>query len=352
MSISDRVGPLGLGPARGSRERGSSGQGAEGPALDLALGRLREALLPSTGKLRPPWPFPLGAAPWPPSVPRPPKRPDLGVNYATDWARRYPVRLARAAWTELVTRPLMAAIAQPSTEGLDRFESTEAPVIFAANHSSHLDTPLLLSVLPERFRHKVVTLGAADYFFDSRAKAIYFAFSVNAVPIERVKVSRSSADRAQALIEEGWNLLIFPEGGRSPDGWGQPHRGGAAWLAARSGRPIVPVHIQGTGRLLPRGAKRLYVGRTKVTFGWPLYPDLPARQLVGRLEDAIAALADEAATDWWSARRRAAQGATPPLTGPDASAWRRAWALGPSPKDRARRRSPASAKRWPAGYGS
>jgi 1-acyl-sn-glycerol-3-phosphate acyltransferase len=247
----------------------------------------------------------------------------------------------------MLTRPLVNAVAQPSVEGLERFEAVVGPVIFAANHSSHLDTPLVLSVLPEPWRHKIVTLAAADYFFDSRLKAAYFAFALNAVPIERIKVSSDSASRAQSLIAEGWNLLIFPEGGRSPDGWGQAHRGGAAWLAARTGRPIVPVHIKGTGRLLPRGAKRIYTGKTTVTFGAPIIPDLPARKLVGHLEKAIAALGDEATTDWWSARRRAANGTTPPLTGPDGSAWRRAWALGPSPKDGARRRSPADEKRWP-----
>ena len=297
--------------------------------------------------LRRPLPFPLGAPTWPTAVPRPRTRSGLGVNYDTEWARRYPVRLARAAWTEVVTRPVMAAVAQPSVEGLDRLDHIAAPVIFASNHSSHLDTPLVLSVLPDKWRHKIVTLAAADYFFDSRLKAIYFAFSLNAVPIERARVSRDSADRAEELLAEGWNLLIFPEGGRSPDGWGQEHRGGAAWLAARSGRPLVPLHIQGTGRLWPRGAKRIYTGKTKVTFGAPIYPDLPARQLVGRLEAAIAALADETGTDWWSARKRAATGTTPALTGPDAAPWRRAWALGPSPKDSARRRAPAGEKRWP-----
>ena len=95
-------------------------------------------------------------------------------------------------------------------------------------------------MLPEPWRHHLVTLAAADYFFDSRVKGAYFAFALNAVPIERVKVSRQSADRAEELLAEGWNLLIFPEGGRSPDGWGQSHRGGAAWLAARSGRPWCP----------------------------------------------------------------------------------------------------------------
>jgi 1-acyl-sn-glycerol-3-phosphate acyltransferase len=276
-----------------------------------------------------------------------PKRSRLGVNYDTDWARRYPVRLARAAYTELLTRPAMAAVAQPTVEGLDRFEHVTDPVIFAANHASHLDAPLILSSLPDRWRHRIVTLAAADYFFDSRFKAAYFAFALNAVPIERVKVSRSSIERAQELVSAGWNLLIFPEGGRSPDGWGQEHERGAAWLASRSGRPVVPVHLRGTGRLWPRGARRIYTGQTTVTFGAPLSPDIPARQLVGEVENAIAALADEADTDWWSARRRAADGKSPSLTGPDASAWRRAWALGPSPKDSARRHAPAGEKCWP-----
>jgi 1-acyl-sn-glycerol-3-phosphate acyltransferase len=280
-------------------------------------------------------------------VARPRPRPELGVNYGTEWARTYPARLARAAWTDLVTRPVMAAVAQPKVEGLDRLEHLTAPVVFAANHASHLDTPLLISVLPDRWRHKLVTLAAADYFFDTRLKSVCFAFSLNAVPIDRLKVNRSSTDRAVQLLAEGWNLLIFPEGGRSPDGWGQDHTGGAAWLASRSGRPLVPVHIQGTGRLWPRGAKRIYTGETKVTFGAALAPELPARQLVGQLERAIATLADEASTDWWAARRRAARSETPALTGPAAAAWRRSWALGPSPKDRARTRAPAGDKPWP-----
>jgi len=299
---------------------------------------------------RKPLPFPVGAPSWPSEVARPAKRSSLGVNYDTTWARRYPVRLARAAYTELVTRPVLSAVAQPTVEGLDRLEHVVGPVIFAANHASHLDAPLVVSALPDRWRHKLVTLAAADYFFSSRARAAYFAFALNAVPIERVKVSRSSADRAQAMISDGWSLLIFPEGGRSPDGWGQEHRGGAAWLAERSARPIVPVHIQGTGRLWPRGSRRIYTGSTKVTFGAPLLPGAPVRQLVVQLEGAIAALADEASSDWWSARQRAARGTTPSLTGPDASQWRRAWALGASPKDSARQRSPAGsagARTWP-----
>ena len=289
--------------------------------------------------LRSPLPFPLGAPNWPASVPRPKKRSVLGVNYETEWARRYSVRLARVAWTEFVTRPLMMAVTQPTVEGLDRFEATTALLFSPPTMPATWMRPSSFLSCRSRGATELSLLAAADYFFDSRVKAAYFAFSLNAVPIDRVKVSRDSLKRAEALLADGWNLLVFPEGGRSPDGWGHAHTGGAAWLAARSGRPLVPVHIKGTGRLLPRGARRVYTGQTEVTFGAPITPDLPARQLVARLEDAIAALADEATSDWWSARRRAAKGATPPLTGPEAASWRRAWALGPSPKDSARRGS-------------
>ena len=67
---------------------------------------------------------------------------------------------------------------------------------------------------------------------------------MGAIPIERARVGRRSADYAAGLIDDGWSLLIYPEGGRSPDGWGQTFRGGAAYLALRCGVPVVPVHLQ------------------------------------------------------------------------------------------------------------
>lgn len=275
--------------------------------------------------------FPLTAPTRPGSLPVPAPERSLGVYYDTEWARRYPARLARAALTEVVARPAVAALASPDVEGLDRISHLRGPVIFAANHSSHVDTPLVLSVLPDRWRHHLVVASAADYFFDSRLKAATFALLLNAVPIERQRVDRGSARRLTTLVEDGWSLLIYPEGGRSPDGWGQPHQRGPAWLAERTGRPVVPIHLAGTRRILPRHSSRPRPGRSQVDFGRPLWSgEGGARDLAVRLEQAIAALADEQATDWWAATRRAAAGTTPALTGPAAAgAWRRAWALGP-----------------------
>jgi 1-acyl-sn-glycerol-3-phosphate acyltransferase len=294
---------------------------------------------------RPPSTFPLAPPTWPGNVPRPPAERTLGTEYDSDWARRYPARLGRVVVQEFVSRPVVAALARPRMSGLDRIAHLDEPVIFAANHASHLDAPLLLTVIPERWRHRMFVAGAADYFFDTRVKAVSFSFLLNAVPIERSRVSRDSARRVAELLEDGWSLLIFPEGGRSQDGWGQPHRPGAAWLAVRTERPIVPVHIEGTGAILPRGSRQVRPGPTHVTFGSPLRPAAfagDARALADGLERAVAALADEHTADWWTARRRAAARTSPSLTGPDAGAWRRAWALGPR-----RRLRPAAGAKWP-----
>ena len=286
---------------------------------------------------------------WPESVPRPAPTPELGVHYDTAWSRKYPVRLARAMVLDNVARPLAKVVAAPLLRGEEGLTGLEAPVIFAANHASHVDTPLLLSCLPLQFRHRTVVAAAADYFFDRRWKADAWSFLLAAIPIERTKVNRRSAALAADLVEDGWSLVIFPEGGRSPDGWAQTFRGGAAYLAVRTGRPVVPVHLDGTRHILPKGRMGIHRTRTTVTFGTPLWPneDEDARRFGVRIEAAVATMADEADTDWWTARRRAAAGTTPPLQGPDAAAWRRSWALSDAP-DR-RDQDAGSDSDWPKG---
>ena len=280
--------------------------------------------------------FPVGAPTWPGSVSRPAPERKVGLDYDHEWSRRYPVRLARAVVLDNVTRPAARLVAPTTIRGEEHLRHVTLPVIFAANHASHLDTPLLLTTLPVRFRHRTVVAAASDYFFDRRWKAVLWSFSLAAIPIERSRVNRRSADTAATLLEEGWNLIIFPEGGRSPDGWAQPFRGGAAYLARRTGCPVVPVHVHGTRHVLPKsgdGRRPLRRSPVAVIFGAPLRPDEgeDARRFGARIETAVAVLADEVSTDWWTARRRAAAGTTPSHRGPEAAGWRRAWALDPPP---------------------
>ena len=287
--------------------------------------------------------FPYRAPTTPLTVePKPAEQKLLG-HYDSEWARKLPARYARFFLTEGLVRPVIAGLAQPERNGLDRLADLDGPVIFAANHHSHLDAGLLITSLPEPYRHQVFAAAAADYFFDTRVKATASALVLNAIPIERTKVGRRSADEAASLIDDGWSMCIFPEGGRSPDGWGQPFRGGAAYLAIRCDVPVVPIHLAGTGRILPKGKNRPKPQRTVVTFGTPIRAAEGERSqaFAARIEAAVAALADEATSDWYSARRRAAAGETPTLAGPQSGAWRRTWAL------TANRKKPSTAKRWP-----
>lgn len=288
--------------------------------------------------------FPWTPPTWPTTVARPPAEPRTGTSFETDWARRYPTRLARAVVLDTVGRGLVSLLASPKVAGTDRLADVAGPVIFAANHASHVDTPLLLTTLPDRFRHRTVVGAGADYFFDKRWKGFLWAFSINAIPIERTRVSPRSTRLASQMLDEGWSLLIFPEGGRSPHGWSQPHRAGGAYLAIRAGIPIVPVHLEGTRRILRKGTGRVTPSTTTVTFGRPIRATAgeDPREFAARVEREIAALADEQSTDWWSARQRAARGDTPSLTGPEAAPWRRFWSLGEG-----RRPSRAKQPRWP-----
>jgi 1-acyl-sn-glycerol-3-phosphate acyltransferase len=299
--------------------------------------------------------FPLAAPSWPATVGRPDPERKVGLDYDHEWSRRYPVRLARAVVMDNVTRPAARLLAPATVRGLEHLHNMDGPVIFAANHASHMDTPLLLTTLPVEFRHHTVVAAASDYFFDRTWKSVLWSFALAAIPIGRSKVNRRSGDTAAELIEDGWNLVIFPEGGRSPDGWTQAFTGGAAYLARRTGRPVVPVYLHGTRHVLPKtpeaGARapggsgtesrrggRLRRSPISVLFGAPLTPDEgeSTNRFSARVEAAVATLAREVHSDWWRARRAVSaadpvEGAESSHRGPDAPAWRRAWALDAAP---------------------
>ncbi len=229
---------------------------------------------------------------------------------------------------ETVGRAVTSALCNPQITNRDRIDNLEGPAIFVANHHSHLDTGLVIQSLPRPWRHEVIVAAAADYFFDTRTKAAVAAWFWGAIPMERKRVSRRSALAAAGLIGDGWSLVIFPEGGRSPDGWGQLHKGGAAYLAARCDVPVVPIHIDGTDVVLPKGARTPRLKRVGVNFGKPMYPgDDDARRFAARIESALDLLAHESATDWYTAALGARDDGSPSLRSPEPDSWRSDWAL-------------------------
>jgi 1-acyl-sn-glycerol-3-phosphate acyltransferase len=246
----------------------------------------------------------------------------------TAWARTEPARAAREVIQRYGLRPLVWWETKPRVEGLDHLERIEGPVVFASNHSSHLDAPLVLCSLPRRWREQTVVGAASDYFFDAWWRAAGTALAFNAFPIDRSGGSGATED-ARQLVADGWSILLFPEGTRSKDGWVQRFRHGTARLCAELGVPAVPIAIRGSYAAMPRGRGWPRPGRLPVSvrYGEPIVPaaDERPREFTARLRQAVAQLWDEDATTWWEAQRRAADGATPVPSGPEAPSWRRVW---------------------------
>ena len=173
-------------------------------------------------------------------------------EFPTAWARTPAARAVRDAVQRYALRPLVWNETRIRVEGLDVLEQLRPPVIFVSNHSSHLDAPLVLCSLPDDWRPRTAVGAAADYFFDVWWRAAATALVFNAFPVERAGGARATRT-AEELLRDEWNLVVFPEGTRSRDGWMQRFRTGAARLALEHGVPVVPVAIRGSYAAMPRG---------------------------------------------------------------------------------------------------
>jgi len=124
--------------------------------------------------------------------------------------------------------------------------------LVVANHASHLDMGLVKMALGESGKN-LVALAAADYFFDNKVKRAFFENFTNLVPMERKGSLRKSLEWAFHLLEQGYNVLIFPEGTRSRQGTLQPFQRGLGHLVLRARVGVLPLYLS-THDALPPGA--------------------------------------------------------------------------------------------------
>jgi 1-acyl-sn-glycerol-3-phosphate acyltransferase len=183
---------------------------------------------------------------------------ELARQYAkmdVSWARCSYAKAARAALLSFGLGPMIDYYARNRVVGGEIFSKLSHPVVFVANHSSHLDTPTILRALPRKWRRRTAVAAAADYFYNKRWKANGVALLFNTVPLGRKGggLGSGATDHVDRLIDEGWNLVMFPEGTRSRDGEIGKVHSGAAVIAAQHGIDIVPIYIDGTHEAMPPG---------------------------------------------------------------------------------------------------
>ncbi len=190
------------------------------------------------------------------------------------WALTWPGRAARACVQAVMLFPVHALVCSPfRVEGHERLAAIHGPVLLVANHASHLDTPSILRALPRRMRARVAVAAAADYFFRDRPLAITMPLLLNAFPFSRERAVRSSLEHCGDLVDDGWSILVYPEGTRSLTGALQPFRAGSGLLAAGLRVPVVPIAVAGTHELLPKGSLLPRRGPVTVRIGPPVRCD-------------------------------------------------------------------------------
>ena len=168
------------------------------------------------------------------------------------------------------------------------------PFIYMSNHVSILDGPLLFMIIPRAVR---VLLKKEVLKIPVVGQGMKLA---GFVPVDRksMKGGKRSIDLATKLIEEkGYSFLIFPEGTRSLDGRMQPFKRGGFFLAVNSRTAILPITLEGSYELMPKGAFFAKRGKISVIF----HPPLPTHgynldslpELMGRVRDVIKSGIDE-----------------------------------------------------------
>jgi 1-acyl-sn-glycerol-3-phosphate acyltransferase len=211
------------------------------------------------------------------------------------WARSWLAGVARESFMHFVLNPVMGYYARRRATGREKLTALKGPVILVANHASHLDTPVILSALPRNLRKRTAVAAAADYFYRNRLVASLVSLIFNTVPIERkggagIAKNGSHLDK---LLDQGWNLLLYPEGTRSRAGAPSRVRRGAAVLASAHNLAIVPIRVTGTAAAMPPGRmwpKRLHGKllssrhRIEVSFGEPIQPSADTAALIERVQ--------------------------------------------------------------------
>ena len=148
-----------------------------------------------------------------------------------------------------------------------------SPFIICSNHTSHIDSAVLMTASRCPFS-SFALLGASDYFFHSRRVKFVVSRFMNVIPIDR-HAQPKSLQRSLAMCDDflqrtRGNLILYPEGTRSSNGEIQAFKKGAGLFAVALGVPVVPAYIEGARKILAKGQNVPRLGAATVRFGEPI----------------------------------------------------------------------------------
>ena len=223
------------------------------------------------------------------------------------WARNRAVAAMRAALRQCLFLPLFRHYIPLSVEGLRNLEGVVPPVIFAANHTSHLDTVAVMAALPAAWRRRMAPAVRQQHFFPSGGtpepgrriglRALYYLCCglFNAYPLsQELGQVRDSLRYTGELVEAGLCPLVYPEGRLTPDGSLQPFQAGVGLMSLRLGVPVVPIYLHGLYEVMPQDKSWPCPGPVRVEFGPPVTSGAGEEytQLAERIEASVRRMAE------------------------------------------------------------
>ncbi|HEY4161912.1 MAG TPA: lysophospholipid acyltransferase family protein [Dongiaceae bacterium] len=212
----------------------------------------------------------------------------------------------RLLFMVVVVRPLVLLVLGLNVRNRERLPS-HGPAIIAANHNSHLDTFVLMSLFPLAMLNRLRPVAAADYFLSNKVLAWFTLNIIHMIPIERGKANRARArqggdplEECSAALRAGEILLVFPEGSRGENEQLTRFKGGIARLKEEHPEvPVYPVYMQGLGRVLPKGEVALVPAIVDVFVGDPLAWTGTRSAFTEALEQAVSTMAAAAPRRSW-----------------------------------------------------
>ncbi|MDE0025865.1 MAG: AMP-binding protein [Spirochaetaceae bacterium] len=174
--------------------------------------------------------------------------------------------LLREVLHRVVVFPLFGVRYRVRATGLEHLPASPGgPLLFAANHNAvRGDSMVLAKVTPPAWRRHLSFAAAAEITFGKRLTGIFAALVANAFPLSRENAIRASLEHMGRLMDEGWSVVIFPEGEQRIGRPMLPFQSGTGMLAVESHTPVVPVHLVSEPR------RRRFRTRVAVRFGAPL----------------------------------------------------------------------------------
>ena len=150
----------------------------------------------------------------------------------------------------------------------------EKQFIIVANHNSHLDTLTILASLPSKIISSVKPVAAQDHFGNTRFKEKLSNYFINTLLIQRKRDKENFENdpihRMIKALDDGYSLILFPEGTRSPDGTLQKAKSGIGLTVIKSEAPVVPVRVFGTFDAYHRHHAFPRPRKVAVRFGKPI----------------------------------------------------------------------------------